>query len=167
MNKRECAIVEAYTGICMLAGTERKYFYEYLQEKFNRPVYTHELADKSFQDEVKEAAAKDFINLCRNATNIPEDKIFIHEKIKYINFQRHELAKISRMFIPSLESNMRIIMSIGTQEYMRSELCAPFEANKLYGIKVLLDDAIPFGSMKLMINADAVIETVNELKTTE
>lgn len=167
MTVKECAIVEAYTGVCMLAGSERKYFYEYLQELFNRPVFTHELADKTFQDEVKETAKKDFINLCKNAANVPEFIVPIHETIKYILFQKCEIAEISRMFMPSLESNMRIIMSIGTQEYMRSELGAGPEAKNLYGVKILNDEQIPFGSMKLMIDADAVIDSVKELKSTK
>ena len=29
MTVRECAIIEAFTGVCMLTGNKRKYFYEY------------------------------------------------------------------------------------------------------------------------------------------
>ena len=65
MTKRECAIVMAYTGICMCAGENLKYFYKYVSELMGRPVYTHELA--ALADEIKERAKDDFIKLCRTA----------------------------------------------------------------------------------------------------
>lgn len=67
MTKRECAIVEAYTGICMCAGDNRGEAYKYFQEIMGRPVYTNELADKAFQNEIKERSKDDFIELARRA----------------------------------------------------------------------------------------------------
>lgn len=67
MTKRECAIVEAYTGICMLSGDDIDIFYKYLEEKLGRRVYTHELATKEMQHKIKEASKEDFINLCKKA----------------------------------------------------------------------------------------------------
>lgn len=64
MTKRECAIIEAYTGTCMLQGEDRAYAYEYLEELFGRHVYSHELADKEFQRTIKAKAYPDFIELC-------------------------------------------------------------------------------------------------------
>lgn len=63
MTDREKAIVEAFTGVCMLVGDKRGVFYSYLSELFGRPVYTHELSTKA--DEIKEKARNDFINLCK------------------------------------------------------------------------------------------------------
>jgi len=67
MTVRECAIVEAFTGICMLASNKRKYFYEYIEEKLGRPVYTHELANDNMEKEIRTAAYDDFIELCRTS----------------------------------------------------------------------------------------------------
>lgn len=64
MTVRECAVVEAFTGVCMLTGDKRKYFYEYIEEKLGRPVYTHELADDNTYQEIRKAAYDDFIKLC-------------------------------------------------------------------------------------------------------
>ena len=44
MTKREAAIIELYTGICMLTGDDRKYVYAYARELIGRPILTHESA---------------------------------------------------------------------------------------------------------------------------
>lgn len=67
MTLRECAIVEAYTGICMLTGDNRKYIYKYAEEKLGHPVYTHYFASETFQMQLKEKSKHDFLDLCRNA----------------------------------------------------------------------------------------------------
>lgn len=69
MTKRECAIVEAFTGICMLTGKDTDIFYKYISDKLGFLIYTHELADKEVQEKIKEAARADFIELCRTATD--------------------------------------------------------------------------------------------------
>lgn len=67
MTIRECAIIEAYTGICMCAGERRGEFYKYVAEIMGRPVYTHEFADKKIQDEITEKSKPDFVKLCQGA----------------------------------------------------------------------------------------------------
>ena len=67
MTKRECAIVEAYTGICMLAGNDRCYLYRYLEEICGEPIWTHELYTRS--DEIQEKSRPDFIKLCATAAD--------------------------------------------------------------------------------------------------
>lgn len=75
MTKKECAIVMAHTGVCMLQGADIFVFYEYIEEIMERPVYTHELADESTVAKIKEKSKADFIALCRNATDVEsEDK---------------------------------------------------------------------------------------------
>lgn len=75
MTKKECAIIMAHTGICMLQGTDFSIFHKYIEEIMKRPVYTHELADKSTAAEIKEKSKADFIFLCQNATDTEsEDK---------------------------------------------------------------------------------------------
>ena len=62
MTKREAAIIELYTGICMLTGDDRKYVYAYARELMGRPILTHELSDEM----LKEKSKADFIKLCKN-----------------------------------------------------------------------------------------------------
>lgn len=61
MTDREKAIVMAYTGICMLEGEKLFEFYKYLEELYERPVYSHELLTLN----IKERSEKDFMDLCR------------------------------------------------------------------------------------------------------
>lgn len=67
MTKRECAIVMAYTGMCMLTGDSLKDYYAYIEEIIGRPVYTHELADKEMQRIIRQKSLNDFVELCRTA----------------------------------------------------------------------------------------------------
>ena len=66
MTKRECAIVMAYTGVCMLKGDDLKYFYDYVSTLMNKPMYSHEIGESA--DTIKEAAKDDFFELCKTAT---------------------------------------------------------------------------------------------------
>ena len=60
MSKRECAIVSAYTGI--LCGDFNE-FHKYIEELLNRPVYTHEFANKALWEVIRELWKEDFCNL--------------------------------------------------------------------------------------------------------
>ena len=66
MTYRECAIVSAYTGFCMLTGDQWDYFQKYVEEIMGEPIWTHELASRA--DEISEKAKPDFIRLCEQAT---------------------------------------------------------------------------------------------------
>ena len=66
MTDRERAIIMAYTGVCMLGGYRLLVFYEYLEEIMGRPVWTHELANKSVEEEIKAKSKADFIALCND-----------------------------------------------------------------------------------------------------
>ena len=61
MTDREKAIVMAYTGICMLKGEKIDVFYQYLDELYDRPVYTHEWVTL----DIKEKSKSDFLQLCK------------------------------------------------------------------------------------------------------
>jgi len=76
MTKRECAIVMAYTGVCMLTGNNIGIFYKYVEEKIGRPVYTHELF--ALEQEIKSASEDDFIALCKNATESEDERLNEH-----------------------------------------------------------------------------------------
>jgi HEPN domain-containing protein len=79
MTKRECAIVMAYTGVCMLAGENFSIFLNYVEEKLGRTVYTHELPELA--DEIKEKTERDFLKLCKTATDEGNEKERIHNMI--------------------------------------------------------------------------------------
>lgn len=64
MTKREAAIVETFTGICMLTGDNMKYAYEYAEELIGRPIMTHEFF--TLEKELKEKSEADFIKLCKS-----------------------------------------------------------------------------------------------------
>lgn len=65
MNKRESAIITAITGISF-GGRLFPDFHQYVEEKFNRPVFTHEMAEQSFWDKLKKLAWNDFEKLAEN-----------------------------------------------------------------------------------------------------
>ena len=68
MTERECAIVEAFTGICMLAGEKQVIAQKYIAEIMHGPVLHHEMASKKVQELIRDAARPDFLELCRTAT---------------------------------------------------------------------------------------------------
>lgn len=61
MTKQEKIIVSAYTGVLMCDFHD---LHEYIQKKFGRPVFTHELADKGIQKEVEEKSKEEFLEIC-------------------------------------------------------------------------------------------------------
>ena len=95
MTKRECAIVMAYTGVCMLAGEKFSVFQKYVKEKIGRTVYTHELPE--LEEEIKEKTERDFLKLCKTATDENEkEKIhdMIDEEIKKLQPSYKHIAAI-------------------------------------------------------------------------
>lgn len=60
MNKREGAIISAYTGILIGKFDD---FHKYVEEIMNRPVLTHELADEKVFTRIKELSKNDFLSL--------------------------------------------------------------------------------------------------------
>lgn len=65
MTLEERVIVEIYTGYCMTSGDERNAVYKYMEKLLGRPVYTHELAQKSVVKMLQEKSKDDFVNLCK------------------------------------------------------------------------------------------------------
>lgn len=76
MTDREKAIVMAHTGICMLEGEKLGVFYQYLNELYGRPVYTHEWVTL----DIKEKSKSDFLQLCKEEE--PERKTENYIRIK-------------------------------------------------------------------------------------
>lgn len=65
MTDREKAIIMAHTGVYTLAGDDFSIYHKYIEEIMERPVYTHELADKRVTDQIAEKSKGDFISICR------------------------------------------------------------------------------------------------------
>lgn len=70
MTKQECAVLMAHTGIVLLEGSDMKFFYQYLEYKFGRPVYTHELPKLS--EKIKKISEDDFNQILENAIDMEE-----------------------------------------------------------------------------------------------
>lgn len=64
MTLKERVIVEVYTGYCMTSADERDEVYKYMSELLGRPVYTHELASKEVQEQLRDRVLIDFVALC-------------------------------------------------------------------------------------------------------
>lgn len=67
MTKQEATVIEMYTGVCMLAGDDRKYFYEYAEKLLGRPIMTHEYPE--YAEKLKELSKPDFLQICKLAAN--------------------------------------------------------------------------------------------------
>jgi hypothetical protein len=66
MTEKEKIIVSAYTGYLM---TDFSKVHEYIEKKLDRPVWTHEMAFKSVQEEINEKCKDDFLDLCKKDDN--------------------------------------------------------------------------------------------------
>lgn len=60
MTKREAAIVSAYTGFLIGSFGD---MHAYVEEKLQRPVWTHEMGSKRVAEQIKESAKNDFIGI--------------------------------------------------------------------------------------------------------
>jgi hypothetical protein len=61
LTKEQAAIIGAYTGItCGPFGDVQ----EYVEKILDRPVWTHEFADKELSKEIKKKSKPDFIAMC-------------------------------------------------------------------------------------------------------
>lgn len=69
MTKQEKIIVSAYTGVLMCDFADLQ---EYIEKKFGRPVFTHELADEGMLAEIKKKTKEEFLEICNREE--PEQK---------------------------------------------------------------------------------------------
>lgn len=63
MTYLERVIVSAYTGYLMCDFSD---MHKYIEDKLGRSVWTHEMAKKDMQEEIRKAVYPDFIALCRH-----------------------------------------------------------------------------------------------------
>ena len=68
MNKREAAIVTAFTGILMGKFSD---FHEYAEKIMEHAIWTHQFGSKETTAKIKEAAKPDFLALCENLDEAP------------------------------------------------------------------------------------------------
>ena len=61
LTKEQAAIIGAYTGI--VCGPFKD-LHEYAKKVLQRPIWTHQFADKGVAEELRTAAKADFIALC-------------------------------------------------------------------------------------------------------
>ena len=61
MTQEERLIISAYTGVTM---TDFDKIQEYISKVLGRPIFTHELASETVQEEIKEAVKDKFLALC-------------------------------------------------------------------------------------------------------
>lgn len=66
MTKDEKLIISAYTGVLMTSMDE---LHQFIEQKLGRSVWTHELANPSVTDAIKEAVKDDFLKLCEEGDN--------------------------------------------------------------------------------------------------
>lgn len=66
MTVHEAVVIEMFTGICMLTGSNRKYAYKYAEKLLGFPILTHEIL--VYADKLKELSKPDFIEICKNLT---------------------------------------------------------------------------------------------------
>ena len=69
ITRRESAIISAYTGY--LIGTFSD-MHEYIEEKFGRPVWTHEMADRKFEERLRELSKPDFLAIKVDGVTVDE-----------------------------------------------------------------------------------------------
>ena len=65
MNKREAAVIGAYTGILMGAFSD---LHAYIEEVMGGPIFTHQMADTELMKEVKLKAKPEFLTICEDIT---------------------------------------------------------------------------------------------------
>lgn len=81
MTDKEKAIVMAYTGVSVLTGEKFSVFHKYIEDLLGRPVWTHEFADKSVWNEIKEKSKDDFIEICKTEDKPTGEWIPVSERL--------------------------------------------------------------------------------------
>lgn len=66
MTVQEAAIIEVYTGVCMLTGDDRVHVYRYASKLLRRPAQTTDFLFKAA--ELKSLSYEDFKALCKGVT---------------------------------------------------------------------------------------------------
>lgn len=127
MTKYECAIIMAYTEVCMLSGENFNIFHEYIEKLMERPVYTHELANKNIFDQIKEKSKADFLELCRIAAEEDEEGLGMIKDLLQVEINGKKYLPIDDL-IEDLEKHLNIEMEDIAEEDKYGYECAMHEA---------------------------------------
>ncbi len=71
LTKEQAVIVSAYTGVLCCEFSD---MHEYIEKIMERSVWTHEMADASVMQQIRNAAKTDFLSICAEGTNMPTEK---------------------------------------------------------------------------------------------
>ena len=86
MTKREAAVMSAFTGIMI---GEFRDMHGYAEEVLDRPIMSHEFANKALCEKLKEATRAEFMKINENITEAKED---VNEKmLKSLEFGRDKM----------------------------------------------------------------------------
>ena len=61
LTKREAFVISAYTNILMLPFVE---YHKMIEERLDRPVWTHEMGFSAFSEEIRESVKPEFLKIC-------------------------------------------------------------------------------------------------------
>ena len=70
MTKQECAIIQAYTGVCMLSDDDMDIFYSYLEYLYGYPVFIEMIP--VLEEDIKRRAENDFLQICAMAFDVSD-----------------------------------------------------------------------------------------------
>jgi hypothetical protein len=62
-TKEQAIVVSAYTGVLACPFPD---MHEAVEKRLGHPVFTHQFANQSFADKIREAFKADFISMCTN-----------------------------------------------------------------------------------------------------
>lgn len=65
MNKREAAVIGAYTGVLLGSMDD---LHKYIEEVMGRPVMTHELGSNDVCNEIQEKSKAELLEICSKLT---------------------------------------------------------------------------------------------------
>lgn len=119
MTREECAIVMAYTGITMLSGEDFGIYHRYIEDIMGRPVWTHELANESVVEEIKEKSKYDFLKLCESAKFAAPDDSFNIERSQLVDLYDRFQKKVFAHQETVLDEDM---INTGTAEQILCDL---------------------------------------------
>lgn len=60
LTKEQAVVISAYTGVLCCNFTD---LHEYIEKVMGRPVFTHELGDELFWDDLRDKTKKDFLSM--------------------------------------------------------------------------------------------------------
>ena len=106
MNKREKAIVSAYTGY--LVGDFAD-MHQYAEELFGGAIFSHQFGNKSFAEQLRKAAKADFVAL----SDSTEDEL--QTKIAELEQEKKTLIKLA-------QDDSRYLNLLSETQYLRAKV---------------------------------------------